>query len=92
MKLKKIRFMGKEMLMSDGKTGIGGAITTKDAYEKGHISFAHLCPDGNIMRYGKIIGTKKDIEIIGEEEVHADYPEALINLLGEFLDQFIGEG
>lgn len=44
------------------------AITTRYAFENFLPSYAHLFPDGRILRHGKQIGTKEDIEIIETTE------------------------
>lgn len=38
-----------------------GAIATREQYEECLPSFAHLTPNGMIMRYGQQIGTLKDL-------------------------------
>ena len=58
--MKKIKFQGKEWLM------VENAITTKEWYEAGIVSYAHLCENGDIKRYGTVVGTKDDIEFIGD--------------------------
>ncbi len=64
MKHPKIKFQNKEYILI-GETD--GAITTKEAYESGTVSYAHLMESGDIMRYGETIGKREDIEFIGEE-------------------------
>ena len=62
--MQKIRFMDKEWLLVGNKEG--GAITNKEHYRHGIVSFAHLCEDGLIQRHNKVIGKKEDIEFLEE--------------------------
>ena len=58
-----ITFQGTDyFLIGDIETG--GAIATKEQYEKGQVSFAHLYPNGDVKRHGKVIGNKNDITIM----------------------------
>lgn len=43
---------------------VGGAITTWERFGKLRDSVCHLREDGLIFRYGNVIGTKDDIEIV----------------------------
>ena len=62
MTVEKIRFLNEEFVL------IGGdSIAKKEAYENFESSFAHLFPDGIILRHGQQIGTKEDIEFIKEK-------------------------
>ena len=50
----------------DGKEG---AITTPELYKNFDTSYAHLFSNGNVCRYGQVIGTiDDDIIFIGEED------------------------
>lgn len=60
----RIRFQDKEWLLI-GDLEQGGAIATKEAYENGEVSYAHLVPDGRIFRYNKEIGDVGEIEVLG---------------------------
>lgn len=72
----KIEFKGQPYIF------VGGAITTKEDFENGRASFAHLHDDGNISRFGTIIGTKEDITFTGKK-VKA-YPKVTVGeMLGE---------
>lgn len=62
----KIVFKNKHYFLIDGDLEKGGAIATKEQYENGECSYAHLYPDGNIRRFNEIIGTKDEITIEGE--------------------------
>jgi hypothetical protein len=57
-----IKFKGERFLLIGNLTS--GAIAKRKEYEKFDVSYAHLCPDGNIRRYHEIIGTKDDIEVL----------------------------
>lgn len=73
---KKIRFQGQEFFL------IGGAIATKEQYENGKCSYAHLMPNGEILRFGVQIGSRKDIEFLGEEELNP----RLVNIITAIAD------
>ena len=60
LKLEKIKFKGNTFLFIDG------AITTKDDFENGRVSYAHMGDNGVIKRYGETIGTREDVEFTGE--------------------------
>ena len=62
---KRIRFQGKEWLLTDWPSG---AITTDEAYTDGQPSYAHLYEDGRVMRWRRQIGVIWDIEILGDAE------------------------
>lgn len=62
-KIKKIRFQNTDMLL------IGGAIAFQEDYEDFRESYAHLAEDGNIYRYGEIIGTKEDIKLLEDSDL-----------------------
>ena len=57
-----IKLFDKEYILS-GSLEKGGPITTVEAFKKFECSFAHLMPDGRIMRFKQQIGTVKDIEV-----------------------------
>jgi hypothetical protein len=42
-----------------------GAIATPRNFPHPRSSYAHLFPDGSIMRYGEVIGSESDIERLG---------------------------
>lgn len=78
----RIKFRGKEFLLVDADClEDGGAIATKEQYENFKLGFAHLggkkdrdfypfrrVPDGKVYRFGKEIGTIKDIVVLGGEK------------------------
>lgn len=73
-KLKYIEFQGQKYLL------VGDAIATIEAFQNGQIGYAHVGEDGFIRRYGGIIGTKDDIEILGEVDIEMTV-EGIANLL-----------
>lgn len=73
-----IIFENKEYILVDHE-----AITTKEAYENGTISYAHLKPSGKILRFLKVIGTKDDITFTGEfVEASPDFDKFMDGLFG----------
>lgn len=64
-----IRFQGAEYLLI-GSLEEGGPIATKEQYENGQCSYAHLRPDGNVWRLRDSIGHRDEIEVIGEYEAN----------------------
>lgn len=46
-----------------------GALATQEAYEHGHVSFAHLMADGRILRYGVRAGNREDLTQVGTAHV-----------------------
>lgn len=59
---KEIVFQGNTYILFDG-----GAITTPESYLAYTPSYAHLCSDGKVRRYGEIIGSREDIEFTGKD-------------------------
>lgn len=64
----KIRFQEIEYILVGDSLSDGGAIATQEQFENGKCSFAHLWADGNIVRYGQLIGNVGEIEITGNYE------------------------
>ena len=62
--IKKIRFQGRDDLILIA----GGAIATEEDYRHFRPAYAHLFPDGRVMRYGQQIGARVDIEILGPSD------------------------
>jgi hypothetical protein len=60
-----IKFQNEEYVFTGESLEEGGSIARLEDFENGRCSFAHLFPDGNISRFGMLIGTREDIEIIG---------------------------
>lgn len=69
--LQRIRFQGQEYVLISG-----GAIATAEDFANFQPSFAHLLSDGRILRHGEQIGTREDIEVLGECDVEPT-PEGL---------------
>lgn len=71
-----IRFKGDEYFLVSsplqGSWKREGAITTGEAYMNGDYSYAHLCPDGTVLRYFEVIGTIDDIEF-GESMTSSEF-------------------
>ena len=61
--LQRISFQGKEWVLV-GTSEHGGAIATKQAFEHGDESYAHLYSNGEIRRYGEVIGSHADITFL----------------------------
>lgn len=80
--MKKILFKGQEFYLVGESDG---PIATKEQYEKGLCSYAHLMPGGQVMRFRAQIGDRTDIEIVGEEELEQS-PTAMDTLLGGVAD------
>lgn len=72
--MKRIRFQGQEYIL------VGGAITTEEAFYNGEMGYAHLGEDGLVRRFHSIIGSKNDIEILGDADVKMSV-EGIINML-----------
>lgn len=66
---KLIRFQGGEYFLI-GDLERGGPIATREQYENGQCSYAHLQSDGAVMRFGDSIGHRDEIEVIGEAEAN----------------------
>jgi hypothetical protein len=75
MNVRKIRFKGNDFVF------VGGVIATQEAYENGRVSYACLMEDGNIYRYGAVIGKKSEIEYLDEIELDFDVAKAIKNVL-----------
>ncbi len=80
--MRRIIFNETEFILTDG-----GAITTVGAYEMGEVSYAHLMDNKEIKRYGKVIGHEKDIQYLGEIDIHMKLPDALLGLCGDSWDR-----
>ena len=80
----KIRFQSRRYLFTGDSLDQGGAITTREAYVHGEVSYAHLMTDGKIRRFGKIIGTWENIKILGSYQRE---PRPTIDGFGKLLDR-----
>lgn len=54
--MQRVKFKGADCLLVDG------ALTTEEAYRDGRLSFAHVFKSGEVLRFGKAVGTTEDIE------------------------------
>ncbi len=63
-----IRFKGRKYVLTDNSLE-SSPIATAKAYAEGKCSYAHLYADGTISRFGKRIGTRDDIEVLGTGKV-----------------------
>ena len=69
--MKHLEFLfGTEIYLLIGDLKNGGAIATKEQYENFECSFAYLCPNGMIRRFGRTIGTRDDLKIIKNINAH----------------------
>ena len=73
--MQKIRFQGEDYIL------VGGAIATPERYKSGTVSYAHLHEDGIIRRYHSEIGTKNDIEFLGDIEDIEATMDGFFNML-----------
>lgn len=73
-------FKGRKLVLLGTKKR-GGALTTPKAYREGTSSYAELYPDGNILRFGEQIGTRKDLKFTGKFVELTIELGALMNLL-----------
>lgn len=58
----RITFQGKKLLFVGFREERDGAICSDEQYRNGQTSYAHLFPDGRILRHRVKIGTYEDIE------------------------------
>lgn len=89
-----VRFQGNEYLLIGVKPGglsrgVGAPLATKEQYENGHQSFAHLSENGFIQRRRVRIGSIEDLEPAGEMTVEVQ-PEALSNCF-DWLEELLGD-
>ncbi len=79
--VQKIRFNGLDFILPDGREG--SPVVTIDDYKQGKVSYAQLYPSGNIMQFGRQIGTIEDIEFGDFVDIDMD--------LAEFASGFFGD-
>ena len=53
-------------LIDPGTGGKGNPIATREQVEEFKTGVAHLYSDGRVKRYGQVIGSRDDIEILEE--------------------------
>jgi len=91
---RRIRFKGRDDLyLIGGDLEEGGAIATKEQFESGAMSYAHLCEDGIVRRFNQEIGTREDIEFTGEEVdlLPTDPVGWMVNVLSDIVNPPRGE-
>lgn len=66
MKIRRVRFQGKDYLFGGSSLDESGFIATEEQFENFYASFAHYYPDKGILRYHMKIGTRKDLELLPE--------------------------
>ncbi len=81
MKIRQYIFKGRKYIAPSGTTK--GPICTIKQYEMGKMSFAHIYPTG-ISRFGKKIGTKKDLKFDKWVEVEVHFMRAMYNMMNWF--------
>jgi hypothetical protein len=82
--MKLVRFKGVEYLFGGESLDQDGFVATREQYESGEASFAHWFLDRGLMQHGKKIGSREDLELIGEAEAQCggNYPlGAIVNIL-----------
>ncbi len=72
--IQRITFKGKPFLLIPVYAEMGAAIATPEQYEAFEESYAHLYPDGRVLRHQVEIGTIADIEIVGPVEENVVRP------------------
>ena len=84
-----IRFQNKDFVFTGEDLEAGGAITTLDDYENGRRSYAYLCESGKIKRFNQVIGSREDIEIVGECEPNVGIHSfiGLLNSVNDSIDK-----
>lgn len=96
MKFLKVRLNDKELVFTGSRgellAGVGGALTTVDAYRNGTPSYAHLFADGKIMRHGHALGTVDDLQIDGEIEAPEPSTEGMNRMLEAWFKLAAPEG
>lgn len=71
---KRIRFQNQEYLL------VENAITTEEAFRNGEMGYAHIGDDDLVRRFGGIIGSRDEIEILGDANVRMSI-EGVFNML-----------
>lgn len=80
--MKRILFQGKEYVLVADSLDEAGAICTREQYENGTTSFAHYyADDRGIKQFGKKIGERSDIQILGDSDVQMTLGGAINVLL-----------
>ena len=77
----RVNFRGRELVFVGDSLAEGGPLAAEEAYRRGHAPFAHLFPDGRVMRHGAVIGARADVAVTGpapDAEFEPDDPLAAI--------------
>ena len=77
----KIRFQGNDYIFVGERGETQGPIATPEAFARGECSYAHLFSDGRVLRFQEQIGTRADIEWLGEDVEVAPKADVLLNML-----------
>ena len=77
--MKRILFKGKPYLLVGTLTD-GGAIATEAQFREGEVSYAHLYATGDVIRFGARIGSRDDIDVLGDCDIEQS-PQALGRVL-----------
>lgn len=80
MKVWKIKFQDKDFILAS-PTKEAGPIVTEEDFKKFRVSYADMKSNGDINRFGKIIGQRSDITFIEEIDIEFDTedPETVDN-------------
>jgi len=81
-------FKGRECLLI-GDRLLGWAIATKEEYENFLPSYAHLFPDGRILRHGVQIGTVKDLRLVSKKSSENKSMKTLTQQFEEILTELM---
>jgi len=61
--MRNIKVNGKKYILIGDKSG---AITTASRYRNGHLSLAHLYLSGEVVQFGRVIGSADQMEFLDE--------------------------
>ena len=80
--MKMATFQGKRWLLPQ-KTLCNTPLCTIEEYQEGRASYAHIFPDGRILRHGEVIGHRDDLSDIEDipDIVPPDPHAAILNIL-----------
>lgn len=82
-----IMFQGREYLFVGDDLDASGAIATVADFRAGRVSYAHYYPHdgGYVNRYGKRIGEKADIAVIGPADLEPQTREEMVDAIATML-------
>ncbi len=69
-----IHFQGEKYLL------VENAITTEEAFINGEMGYAHIGEDNLVRRFGGVIGSRDEIEILGDADIRMSI-EGVFNML-----------